>query len=100
VSRTRYDSDEDEDEDDWSEGDDYDPEDPETYPAGLYDDDGPATEPCPYCRAEILEDSEQCPKCGKFISKEDVSSGGFSATGWGLIVLMLLAAVMWVVGRG
>lgn len=101
MSRTRHDDpDEDEDEtDDWNE-DDYDPDDPETYPAGLYDDDGPATVPCPHCRAEILEDAEQCPKCGEFISKEDMPSGGFSAVGWVLIILMLFAAVMWAAGRG
>ena len=42
---------------------DYDPDDPETYPAGLYTDDERSVVPCPYCRAEIDEEAEQCPKC-------------------------------------
>ncbi len=89
-----------EDDDDWDDGDDYDPDDPETYPSGLYDDDGPATVPCPYCRADILEDAEQCPKCGEYISQEDAPRGGFSTRGWLLMILMLLAAVLMVFGRG
>jgi hypothetical protein len=34
------------------------------------DDDEP-TEPCPYCRREILEDVPQCPYCERYISAED-----------------------------
>lgn len=100
MARTRYDEPDEDEDDDWDDGDDYDPDDPETYPAGLYDDDGPATVPCPHCRADILEDSEQCPKCGEFISKEDVSSGGLSSVAWVLLLLMLLAIVLSIAGRG
>jgi hypothetical protein len=32
-------------------------------------DDG--TAPCPYCGRDILEDSERCPECGSYISRED-----------------------------
>jgi len=97
VARTRNDEpDEDEDED-WEE-EDYDPEDPETYPSGLYDDDGPATVPCPYCKAEIIEDSEQCPKCGEYISKED-SSPAMSWWVWILAVLLLLTFTFMAIGR-
>jgi predicted nucleic acid-binding Zn ribbon protein len=90
--------------DDWDESDeydaerDYDPDDPETYPEGLYDDDGPATVPCPYCKAEVFEDSEQCPRCGKYLSREDApqSRGG----AWVIVmILALLAVAMWVAGR-
>lgn len=35
------------------------------------DDDAEATIRCPYCRADIHEDSVQCPRCGKYISEED-----------------------------
>jgi len=35
------------------------------------DDDESATVPCPYCRAEIHEDSVRCPRCGAYISDED-----------------------------
>ena len=27
---------------------------------------------CPYCRAEIWEEAPQCPKCGEYISLEDL----------------------------
>jgi hypothetical protein len=100
VARTREEPDE--DGDDWEDDEDhYDPDEPETYPSGLYDDDGPPTVPCPHCGAEILEDSEQCPKCGSYISKEDTPAGvGKSAAWWVLIVLALAAAAMWAVGWG
>lgn len=99
MARTRYD-DPDDEADDWDESDeydaerDYDPDDSETYPDGLYDDEGPATVPCPYCRAEIIEDAEQCPRCGKYITDEDAprpSRGSFWVI---LMILALLAAAM------
>ncbi len=37
---------------------------------GRRDRDEP-TVPCPYCQAEIHEDSPQCPKCDMYISEED-----------------------------
>ena len=55
----------DQDPDDWEEADehdaehDYDPDDPETFPHGLYTDDGIPTVPCPHCGAEIIEDAER-----------------------------------------
>jgi hypothetical protein len=104
VPRTRDDEpDEDEDEDsEWEpDGDDYDPDDPETYPHGLYDDDGPPTVPCRHCGAEILEDSEQCPKCGRYLSEEDApATVGKSGPWWILVLLALAAVVMWIVGGG
>jgi predicted nucleic acid-binding Zn ribbon protein len=104
VARTRYDEpDEDEDEDsDWEPDEDhYDPDEPETYPHGLYDDDGPPTVPCPHCGADILEDSEQCPKCGSYVSKEDAPAGsGKSAAWWVLVLLALAVVLMWIVGVG
>ncbi len=87
------------DEDDWDESDDYDPDDPETYPQGLYDDDGPPTVPCPYCRAEVIEDSEQCPRCGKYISEEDAPRESRGGAWVILMILALLAAAIWVSGR-
>ncbi|MBC8105399.1 MAG: zinc ribbon domain-containing protein [Anaerolineae bacterium] len=35
------------------------------------DPDGPATIDCPYCRREVHYDTDICPHCGKYISKED-----------------------------
>ncbi|VTR92288.1 unnamed protein product [Gemmata massiliana] len=94
----------DEDEDNEFDGDDYDaetdydPEDPETYPAGLYVDDSRAFIPCPYCRAEIDDESEQCPKCGMFISREDTPSDRKSPVWIVLMVLALLAVMAMALG--
>ncbi len=103
MARTRHDEPDDDDSgeyDAYDAGTDYDPDDPETYPAGLYvHGDGRAVVPCPHCRAEIDEEAEQCPKCGMFISKEDAPREGKSATWIVLVVLALLAAVAWVFGR-
>lgn len=78
---------------------DYDPDEPETYPQGLYDDDGPPLIPCPYCKREMAEDVEQCPHCENYISREDApreSNSKFVIVG---MVLALLAAALWVAGR-
>ena len=78
---------------------DYDPDDPETYPAGLYADDGPPGVPCPYCREEIAEDAERCPHCGNYLSKEDAPPGERKGGVWVLLmVLALLAALALAVG--
>jgi predicted nucleic acid-binding Zn ribbon protein len=44
------------------EDDEYDGED---------DDEVEPTVPCPYCREEIHEDAQRCPRCGEYISAED-----------------------------
>jgi hypothetical protein len=35
------------------------------------DDDDDECAPCPYCGQMILEESERCPHCEKYISRED-----------------------------
>ncbi len=59
--------------------DDDDPEDP-GYPE---DDDDEPTIPCPHCRREIHEDSERCPYCARYLSKEDAPP---SPKPWWLII--------------
>jgi hypothetical protein len=53
-------------EDDWLEGNPDDEDD--VYPD---DEDEEPTIPCPHCGAEIHEDSERCPSCEAYISKQD-----------------------------
>jgi hypothetical protein len=36
------------------------------------DEDDDETVPCPHCRMPVYEDAEQCPSCGKYLSREDV----------------------------
>ena len=56
----------DEDDDDWDEEDeDFD---------SFDNEDEVETIPCPYCREEIAEESQRCPHCEGYISKEDVTS--------------------------
>lgn len=79
---------------------DYDPEDPETYPAGVYDDDGPPTVPCPYCKREIAEDSERCPHCENYLTGEERPTGSTPRSGFWLVMMILamFAALLWAVG--
>ena len=52
--------------------------------------------PCPYCGAEMLEDSPQCPVCGNYISAEDLPTT--SQPLWIVLtaVVCLLIALGWV----
>jgi predicted nucleic acid-binding Zn ribbon protein len=103
VARSRYDEPDDEP-GEWDESDDYDaytdydPDEPETYPEGLYVDDERSLIPCPHCRAEIDEESEQCPKCGMYLSKEDAPRERRSSVWVVLMALALLAAVVMMAG--
>lgn len=100
MPRTHDDHPEDEEDgDDYDAETDYDPDNPETYPAGLYVDNDRALIPCPHCRAEIDEESEQCPKCRMYLTKEDTPREGKSVAWIILMALALLAALAWVFGR-
>jgi hypothetical protein len=61
------------------------------------DDDEP-TIPCPYCRAEIHEDAQQCHRCGNYISAEDAPP---PRKPWWVIVgaiACLYAVYRWITG--
>ena len=99
MARARDDEPDDEDDGDEYDADrDYDPDDPETYPAGLYADDGRDTVPCPHCRAAIDEEAEQCPRCGMYLSREDAPAEGKSPVWVVLMLLALFAALVMVAG--
>ena len=61
------------------------------------EDDDP-TLPCPHCGAEVYENAERCPECGKYLSEEDVPSGPKPL--WIIVgVLVCLVIVLgWVFG--
>lgn len=62
------------------------------------DEEMEPTIPCPYCRREIHEDSQQCPHCGNYLSQEDAP---LTRKPWWLIlgVLACLYAVYrWIAG--
>lgn len=62
------------------------------------DDEDAETVPCPHCGADVYENAEQCPRCGKYLSAEDAPPS--RPRGWVavMMVLALVAAVMWVFG--
>jgi len=68
--------------------DDEEEDDDEDIP---WDADEPATVVCPYCRAEVLEDLPQCPKCGNYFSQED--SVTQTKPPWVVITAVLLLVV-------
>jgi predicted nucleic acid-binding Zn ribbon protein len=51
------------------------------------------TIPCPYCRREIHEESQQCPHCGQYISEEDASAR--RKPWWIIIGVLLCLLVIW-----
>lgn len=59
-----------------------------------FDLDRDDTMPCPHCRAEIYDESEQCPSCGQYITID--TSPFNSAPAWVrvLFVLIILAIVL------
>lgn len=62
------------------------------------EDEGEPTIPCPHCRREVHEDSQQCPYCEQYISREDAPPG---LKPWWLItgiVLCLLIVISWIMG--
>ncbi|HYH67420.1 MAG TPA: zinc-ribbon domain-containing protein [Urbifossiella sp.] len=80
----RYEDDDEDDEDDDDYGDDG--------------GDDAETVACAHCGADVYEDAEQCPRCGKYLSAEDAPPT--RQRGWVTIVMVLAlaAAVMWVFG--
>jgi len=85
-----FDGDADDDVDDLDDTDDGD------EPGWDGDDDSgdEPTVPCPYCRAEMFEDSPRCPSCGRFISAEDAPPPAKPL--WVLVTaLVCLALAVW-----
>jgi hypothetical protein len=68
---------------------DYDPEEPETYPEGLYDDDGPPLVPCRNCGEGMFEDADRCLNCGTYQSSEDTDQ----KPRYGIVIMMILALI-------
>jgi hypothetical protein len=51
--------------------DDRDWDDVEEDPEDVPDEDDEPTIPCPCCGARVHEDSQRCPACEQYISRED-----------------------------
>lgn len=71
-------------------------DDDEGMPDGVYHDEEEPTVPCPYCRADVLEDAQYCPRCENYLSKEDAPAPAKPTWVWVLLIvatgLMILSA--------
>lgn len=63
------------------------------------DDHDDGLVPCPYCRAEMLEDSPRCPSCGNYISEEDRPRTNRRLWILATVVICLILVLMWLVER-
>jgi hypothetical protein len=80
------------DPDDWSDDDEL--------PEGVYYDDETPTVPCPYCRAEISEEAQWCPRCENHLSREDAPPPGARRSPfWIAMMILALGAALWWVLR-
>jgi hypothetical protein len=82
------------DEDDWDE-DQLDDSEEFDDPA---DEDQDVTAPCPHCREPVYDDAEQCPHCGRYLSREDEP---LPIRPWWFILgffLALLVVYFWIFG--
>ncbi|MCX7396282.1 MAG: hypothetical protein NT138_01240 [Planctomycetales bacterium] len=86
------------DDDNWDDRDDWDDSDSDDEQYSDDDTDDLESEPtidCPYCGREMLEVCVQCPRCGMFLSKEDL---GREKHPWWItlaIILSLVAVTTW-----
>ena len=87
MTRGRHDQDDDDE--------DRDPEEPEDFDR---DDDpfGTDTEPCPFCKREIHDQTDICPHCGNFISRDDgpVQVGPVWLVTAGVLLITILALIL------
>jgi hypothetical protein len=62
------------------------------------EDDEDPTIDCPHCGAEVYDDAEQCPACGRYLTEEDAPAK--LPPLWILIgvVVCILIVIAWMVG--
>jgi predicted nucleic acid-binding Zn ribbon protein len=73
----------------WRDPDEWDDEEDDLVDYGD-DDDEEATIRCPYCRAEIWEEAQQCPECGEYLSLEDRRSRHEWQPRWIILTAIML----------
>jgi len=61
--------------------------------------DGETTQPCPHCGAEIYDDSEYCPRCERYLSREEQRTS--SQPQWVVVTAVVcLVVFLWLIVRG
>ena len=100
MSRRDRDDDEGIEDNEWMGDDEYQEQDDQVQDdeeSELWDDEDAApTMACPYCGAEIHDDSELCPFCENYISREDAPASAKPL--WIVlgVVLCLLLVLLWI----
>jgi hypothetical protein len=77
----------------WDDPDGWDAEEDDLVDYGDDDDDLP-TVACPYCRAEIWEEAEQCPECGEYLSQEDEQADFQLPPAWIAVTVAVLLVLI------
>ena len=86
----------DHEDDDWDDRDNNDwAESDEEFDSEDYDEVEPTID-CPYCQAEIHEDSQRCPFCENYLSREDSPSQRRPL--WLIVgvVICLILVLLWI----
>ena len=60
------------------------------------DDDDDLCIPCPFCGRRILEESERCPYCEKYISREDAPYARKPLWIWIGVLVCLYVVYRWI----
>ncbi len=61
-----------------------------------YLDDDDLCIPCPHCGREILEESERCPYCERYLSREDAPPGRKPIWIWLGVIACLYVVYRWI----
>jgi len=69
---------------------DHDDPDPREEPEDPDMEDDEGLMPCPHCFATIHDESEQCPRCGEYLSEEDSPS---RKPRWIILTAVVLLAI-------
>jgi hypothetical protein len=59
-------------------------------------DDDDLCIPCPFCGERILEESERCPSCERYLSKEDAAAASKPWWIWLGVVACLYIVYRWI----
>jgi hypothetical protein len=71
--------------------------DPDNDELALYEDeDDDLCIPCPFCGHDILEDSERCPHCERYLSREDFPTPRKPIWIWLGVVACLYVVYRWI----
>jgi hypothetical protein len=82
---------------DWGDGDNPDDQNEDVDYSEDEDDDDDLCFPCPHCGRRILEESERCPYCEKYLSKEDAPPARKPLWIWFGVAACLYVVYRWIV---